>query len=53
MGSGFFSSGDIAFAPNGALYGAVFAPLSANDVLVQIDPATGAATRVCPNQSTV
>ena len=48
MGSGFGSSGDIAFAPNGALYGSVFAPLSANNVLVQINPATGAATRVLP-----
>jgi hypothetical protein len=38
-GKGLWSAGDLAFAPDGALYGS-----ASGNVLIRIDPATGAAT---------
>jgi len=45
-GSGLTSSGDLAFASDGTLFGSANAPGEVGDVLVRIDPSNGIATRV-------
>lgn len=45
-GSGFISSGDLAFSPNGILYAAVQDPNIKNTVLVIVDKNSGTASRV-------
>jgi hypothetical protein len=42
-GPGLHSSGDIAWGPDGLLYGTVTVAWSSNDLLISVDPATGSA----------
>jgi len=45
-GTGLSSSGDLAWGPDGRLYGSVFASWSPTDLLIAVDPASGRATLV-------
>jgi hypothetical protein len=45
-GTGLSSSGDLAYGPDGRLYGTVFASWSPTDLLIAVDPASGRATLV-------
>lgn len=45
-GSGYRSSGDLAFRPDGVLFGAVSSSARQSDVLIRVNPLTGAATEV-------
>jgi len=43
---GYESSGDLAFAPTGALFATVKEPGQSTDILVKVDPPTGKATEI-------
>jgi hypothetical protein len=45
-GTGLSSSGDLAYGPDGRLYGTVFASWSPTDLLIAVDPVSGRATLV-------
>lgn len=45
-GGSYSSSGDLAFHPDGVLFGAVSASGRQSDVLIRVNPSTGAATEV-------
>lgn len=47
-GSGAGSSGDLIFAPDGTLFATVHMSGAFNDVLVRVDPQTGAVSRISP-----
>jgi len=46
FGNGYESSGDLAFGPDGSLFGTVKAPGRTTDVLISVNPSTGKATEI-------
>ena len=46
FGNGYESSGDLAFGPDGSLFGTVKVPGRTTDVLISVNPSTGKATEI-------